>query len=70
MINSDLAKIVQDAARKKDLKIMQLNELCTDLTYSRLSKVWHGISSAKFCDVEYVLDKLDVRIHFIRKGEE
>tara|TARA_R110002096_G_scaffold102808_1_gene226961 strand:- start:148 stop:360 length:213 start_codon:yes stop_codon:yes gene_type:complete len=70
MINSDLAKIVQDAARAKDLKIMQLNELCEDLTYSRVSKVWHGVISAKFCDVEYVLGMLDVKIHFVSKGSK
>lgn len=65
MVNTNLAKIVQDAAREKGLKIMELDELCEDLIYARVSKVWHGISSAKFCDVEYVLDKLDVKIHFI-----
>lgn len=67
MINNDLAKIVQDAARDKGLKIMELNELCEDLIYARVSKVWHGVSSAKFCDVEYVLDKLGVKIHYVIK---
>jgi hypothetical protein len=65
MVNTNLAKIVQDAARDKGLKIMELDELCEDLIYARVSKVWHGISSAKFCDVEYVLEKLDVKIHFV-----
>ena len=67
MINNDLAKIVQDAARDKGLKIMELNELCDGLIYARVSKVWHGVSSAKFCDVEYVLSKLDVKIHYVIK---
>lgn len=66
MINNELAKIVQDAARDQDIKIMDLNEMCDDLIYPRVSKVWHGVSSAKFCDVEYVLDKLGVKIHYVR----
>lgn len=69
MINTELAKIVQDAARVKGVKIMELNELCEDLIYSRVSKVWHGVVSAKFCDVEYVLDKLDIKVHYIAKAK-
>lgn len=69
MVNSNLAKIVQDAAREKGLKIMELNELCDDLIYARVSKVWHGVSSAKFCDVEYVLGKLGVKVHYISKAK-
>lgn len=66
MVNTNLAKIVQDAAREKGLKIMELDALCEDLIYSRVSKVWHGVSSAKFCDVEYVLEKLGVKVHYIQ----
>jgi len=68
MINNELAKIVQDAAREKGIRIMELNKMCTDLPYPRVNKVWHGIGAVKFCDVEYVLDKLGIKIHYVQNA--
>ena len=65
MINNELAKIVQDAARDQGIKIMELDDMCDELIYPRVSKVWHGVSSAKLCDVEYVLSKLNVKIRYV-----
>jgi len=59
----ELKTIVRDAAYKQGVTgVMALTELCTDLKYERVSKVWHGNTSAKFCDVEYVLSILKVTI--------
>ncbi len=41
---------------------MALNKLCTELTYERVSRVWHGNVTAKFCDVEYVLSILNIEL--------
>jgi hypothetical protein len=61
----ELRKIVRDAALDKDITgVMALNELCSDLTYERVSRVWHGNTSAKFCDVEYVLNILNVKVRW------
>ena len=58
----ELRKIVRDAALDKDITgVMALNKLCGELTYERVSRVWHGNTSAKFCDVEYVLNILNVK---------
>ena len=59
----ELRKIVRDAALDKDITgVMALNELCSELSYERVSRVWHGNKAAKFCDVEYVLSVLDIKI--------
>ena len=61
----ELRKTVRDAALDKDIiGVMALNKLCTELTYERVSKVWHGNTSAKFCDVEYVLSVLDIKVRW------
>lgn len=62
----ELRKIVRDAAynNKGITGVMALNELCTELTYERVSRVWHGNTSAKFCDVEYVLSILDIKVRW------
>jgi len=61
----ELRKIVRDAALDKDITgVMALNELCTELTYERVSRVWHGNTSAKFCDVEYVLNVLSIKVRW------
>ena len=61
----ELRKIVRDAALDKDITgVMALNELCAGLTYERVSRVWHGNTSAKFCDVEYVLNILNVKVRW------
>ena len=61
----ELRKIVRDAAHKKDIAgVMALNKLCTELTYERVSRVWHGNTSAKFCDVEYVLSILNIKVRW------
>ena len=59
----ELRKIVRDAAEDKDITgVMALNKLCTELTYERVSRVWHGNVTAKFCDVEYVLSILNIEL--------
>jgi len=61
----ELKNIVQDAAEAKGITgVMKLNELCTDLSYERVSRVWHGNTSAKFSDVEYVLSVLEIKIRW------
>lgn len=61
----ELRKIVRGAALDKDITgVMALNELCTELTYERVSRVWHGNTSAKFCDVEYVLNVLSIKVRW------
>ena len=61
----ELRKIVRDAALDKDITgVMALNKLCGELTYERVSRVWHGNTSAKFCDVEYVLSVLNVKVRW------
>ena len=61
----ELRKIVREAALKKDiLGVMALNELCDELSYERVSRVWHGNTSAKFCDVEYVLSVLNIKVRW------
>ena len=61
----ELRTIVRDAADDKGIKgVMALNKLCTELTYERVSRVWHGNTSAKFCDVEYVLSVLNIKVRW------
>ena len=61
----ELKNIVQDAAEAKGITgVMKLNELCIDLSYERVSRVWHGNTSAKFSDVEYVLSVLEIKIRW------
>ena len=61
----ELRTIVRDAADDIGIKgVMALNELCSDLTYERVSRVWHGNTSAKFCDVEYVLNVLNIKVRW------
>jgi hypothetical protein len=61
----ELKNIVWDAAEAKGITgVMKLNELCTDLSYERVSRVWHGNTSAKFSDVEYVLNVLEIKIRW------
>ena len=65
----ELKTIVRDAAHKeKVFGVMALNKLCTDLTYERVTKVWHGNTSAKFCDVEYVLSVLNTVVRWKGKS--
>lgn len=64
----ELRTIVRDAADDMGIGgVMALNKLCTELTYERVSKVWHGNTSAKFCDVEYVLSVLNITIRWSAK---
>ena len=59
----ELKRIVQETADDKGITgVMKLNELCTELSYERVSKVWHGNTSAKFSDVEYVLSVLGIKL--------
>lgn len=61
----ELKKIVRDAAYSKGITgVMALTKLCDDLTYERVSRVWHGNTSAKFCDVEYVLNILNIKVRW------
>jgi len=61
----ELRTIVRDAADDENVSgVMALTELCTDLTYERVAKVWHGNTSAKFCDVEYVLSILNIKVRW------
>jgi hypothetical protein len=61
----ELKTIVRDAAHESKIDgVMALTELCTDLSYERVSKVWHGNTSAKFCDVEYVLSILNIKVRW------
>ncbi len=62
----ELRTIVRDAAEEEGIAgVMALNELCTELSYERVSKVWHGNVTAKFCDVEYVLSILNIKVRWI-----
>lgn len=59
----ELKIIVREAAASADIDgVMALTALCADLSYERVAKVWHGNTAAKFCDVEYVLSVLDIKI--------
>ena len=61
----ELRTIIRDAADDEGIKgVMALNKLCTELTYERVSKVWHGNITAKFCDVEYVLSILNIKVRW------
>jgi hypothetical protein len=61
----ELRTIVRDAADDKGVTgVMALDKLCTELTYERVSRVWHGNTSAKFCDVEYVLSILNIKVRW------
>jgi hypothetical protein len=61
----ELKNIVQDAAEAKGITgVMKLTELCSELSYERVSRVWHGNTSAKFSDVEYVLSVLAIKIRW------
>ena len=61
----ELRAIVRDAAEDEGIKgVMALDKLCVDLTYERVSKVWHGNITAKFCDVEYVLSILNIKVRW------
>jgi len=61
----ELRTLVRDAADDEGIKgVMALDELCIDLSYQRVSRVWHGNTSAKFCDVEYVLDVLGIKVRW------
>jgi hypothetical protein len=64
-ISKELKGIVRDAALVAGIDgVMSLDKLCVDLTYARVSRVWHGNTSAKFCDVEYVLNILNVKVRW------
>ena len=59
----ELRTIVRDAATDAGITgVMALSAKCKDLSYERVSKVWHGNTSAKFCDVEYVLSILKIKV--------
>ena len=59
----ELRTIVRDAADDVGIEgVMALNALCVDLSYERVSRVWHGNTSAKFSDVEYVLNILNIKV--------
>ena len=61
----ELKAIVRNAAEDMGITgVMALNEICTNLTYERVSRVWHGNTSAKFCDVEYVLNILNLKVRW------
>ena len=61
----ELRTIVRDAAEDMGIMgVMALDKLCTELTYERVSRVWHGNTSAKFCAVEYVLNVLNVKVRW------
>lgn len=61
----ELRDIVRDAAEEQGIMgVMALDKLCLDLTYERVSRVWHGNTSAKFCDVEYVLSILNKKVRW------
>tara|TARA_R110000787_G_scaffold268297_1_gene374760 strand:- start:226 stop:432 length:207 start_codon:yes stop_codon:yes gene_type:complete len=61
----ELRTIVRNAADDVGIDgVMALNELCVELSYERVSRVWHGNTSAKFCDVEYVLNILNVKVRW------
>jgi len=61
----ELRTIVRDAADDAGINgVMALEKLCTDLSYERVSRVWHGNTSAKFCDVEYVLSVLNIKVRW------
>lgn len=63
--NKELKNIVQTSAEDKGITgVMKLNELCTELSYERVSKVWHGNTSAKFSDVEYVLGVIGIKLRW------
>tara|TARA_R110002111_G_scaffold93554_3_gene145241 strand:- start:638 stop:868 length:231 start_codon:yes stop_codon:yes gene_type:complete len=63
--NEELKNIVQTSAEDKGITgVMKLNELCTELSYERVSKVWHGNTSAKFSDVEYVLGVIGIKLRW------
>ena len=64
-VNEKLKSIVQTSAEDKGITgVMKLNELCTGLSYERVSKVWHGNTSAKFSDVEYVLGVIGIKLRW------
>ncbi len=75
MTNTDLAKIVQDAAEKKGyLKVMALAEAVHDktgLSKERTRKVWRGLFESKVGDYIIVMGFLegDIVIPFAGKGE-
>ena len=64
----ELKAIVQNAAEDAGIKgVMELARLVKDekgLSYERVSRVWGGSTTAKFSDVEDVLDVLFVRINW------
>ena len=61
----ELRTIVRNAADDVGIDgVMALNELCVELSYERVSRVWHGNTSAKFCDVEYVLNILNIKVRW------
>jgi hypothetical protein len=61
----ELRDIIREAAEDNGITgVMALEKACTELTYERVSKVWHGNTSAKFCDVEYVLGVLNVKVRW------
>ena len=61
----ELKEIVRTAAAKQGIDgVMKLTAMCDGLIYERVSKVWHGNTSAKFCDVERVLDVLGLKVRW------
>ena len=61
----ELRTIVRDAADDVGIKgVMALSDACDELSYERVSRVWHGNTSAKFCDVEYVLNTLNIKVRW------
>ena len=59
----ELKDIVQETAKARGMKgVMMLNDACVDLSYERVSRVWHGNKSAKFSDVDYVLNVLKIEL--------
>lgn len=61
----ELKNIVQTSAEDKGITgVMKLSKLCTELSYERVSRVWHGNTSAKFSDVEYVLGVIGIKLRW------
>ena len=61
----ELMKIVHDAAAVMGIhQWVSLSSLCTMLSDEQVLSIWHGDIEAKFCDVEYVLNILNVKVRW------
>lgn len=73
MENNELKTIIRTAALKNNIDgVMALTRLVKKekgLNYERISRVWHGSTNAKLCDVSDVADTLGLKIKFVSKGE-